>query len=198
MNHGSQTVKTASANRGFSLVELMIAMTLGLIVIGSVLTLFVSISQSNANNLRSTRLTQELRAVSELIARDLRRARFLDGSIAQIGRGNSADSRFSAISISGSCIRYGYQNAPMGNFRSVSRRGSTGLGSIVLAAGATSPACTAGGLTLSSPEVDITALTFTEPVANLIEITVSGRLRATPDATPRTFIQSVRVRSTQL
>ncbi|MBI2397688.1 MAG: hypothetical protein HYV17_07810 [Xanthomonadales bacterium] len=189
--------KPASTS-GFSLVELMLAMTLGLIVIGSVLTLFVSISSANAINLRSTRLTQELRAVSEVIARDIRRARFVDGSIAQIGRGESAISLFNDVTISANCIRYAYENAPLGNYRSVSRRVSDGAGRVVLAANNAASDCAADGLQLSSDEVDITALTFTQPFPNLVEVTLTGRLRATPAGATRSFVQSVRIRSTQL
>ena len=183
---------------GFSLIELMVAVALGLIVIGSLIALFVSISQSNASNLRSTRLTQELRAVSEVITRDLRRARFVDGAIAQIGRGASAASGFNDITISTGCIQYAYQNASLGDFRSISVRGSGGMGQIVLAAGGAAPGCNANGLRLSSPEVDITGLSFNEISTNLIEITVRGKLNGVAGSPERQFVQAVRVRSSRM
>lgn len=183
---------------GFSLIELMIAVALGLLVIGSVLAMFVSISQSNARNLQSTRLTQELRAVSEVIARDLRRARYIDGAIAQIGRGDFATSSFNDITTSANCIEYSYQNAPLGNFRSISRRLSGTDGRIVLAAADDASDCEGDGLVLSSSEVDITSLSFAQPAANLVEISVSGKLRGVNDSVARTFVQTVRVRSSRI
>ena len=61
--------------RGFSLIELMVAMVVGLIVVGAVLALVVSIMKSNRQTLQSTRLNQEMRATLAVIANDLRRAR---------------------------------------------------------------------------------------------------------------------------
>lgn len=61
---------------GFSLVELMISIVVGLIVIGGVLGVFVSAIKSHSDNLKMTRLNQELRTVMNMMVRDIRRAGF--------------------------------------------------------------------------------------------------------------------------
>jgi prepilin-type N-terminal cleavage/methylation domain-containing protein len=67
-------MKAASQQRGFSLVELMIALTLGLVVMGGALSIVVSTLTTNTEALKITRLNQELRAVMMMLTRDLRRA----------------------------------------------------------------------------------------------------------------------------
>lgn len=60
--------------KGFSLIELMISMAIGLIILAAVLTMFISMVGSNNDNLKSIRLNQDLRATMGLITRGLRRA----------------------------------------------------------------------------------------------------------------------------
>ncbi|MGZ4959179.1 MAG: PilW family protein [Methylomonas sp.] len=59
---------------GFTLIELMISIVIGLIILAAAIGLFVSMTKSDSDNLKSIRLNQELRATMSLIARDLRRA----------------------------------------------------------------------------------------------------------------------------
>lgn len=65
-------------NRGFTLIELMVALVLGLVVVGGVMGVFMSTYQANAQNIKAVRLNEELRAVMSLITRDLRRAGMRD------------------------------------------------------------------------------------------------------------------------
>lgn len=60
--------------KGFTLVELMIALALGLVVMGGALSMVTSILATNISMLKITRLDQELKAVMMMITRDLRRA----------------------------------------------------------------------------------------------------------------------------
>ncbi len=60
--------------RGFSLVELMIGSTVGLLVIAGALQLYTLNLRATSDNLRLSRLNQELRATLELLRGDLRRA----------------------------------------------------------------------------------------------------------------------------
>lgn len=62
------------AQRGLGLIELMIAITLGLVVSAAALTLFAVVSRTSSENLNGQRLLQELRATLAFMARDLRRA----------------------------------------------------------------------------------------------------------------------------
>ncbi len=66
--------KTRNKQKGFSLIELMISMVIGLIIMAAVLTMFISMVGSNNDNLKSIRLNQDLRATMGLITRGLRRA----------------------------------------------------------------------------------------------------------------------------
>jgi prepilin peptidase dependent protein B len=59
---------------GLSLVELMIAMAIGLVVIGSVLSFTMSSLTANSEYVQATRLSQELRNSMDFISRELRRA----------------------------------------------------------------------------------------------------------------------------
>lgn len=59
---------------GFSLIELMVSMVVGLLILAAVTSIFVTMLNSNNDNLKSTRLNQDLRAVMSLITRNLRRA----------------------------------------------------------------------------------------------------------------------------
>jgi len=64
----------STRNRGFTLIELMVALVLGLVVVGGVMGVFMSTYQANAQNIKSVRLNEEMRAVMSLISRDIRRA----------------------------------------------------------------------------------------------------------------------------
>lgn len=71
-----------AAQRGLSMIELMIGTTIGLIVIAGTLSVYVSHLSGGRNLMLETRLNQELRAAADLVARDLRRAAFWDKSLA--------------------------------------------------------------------------------------------------------------------
>jgi type II secretory pathway component PulJ len=58
----------------FTLIELMVAITLSLFVIGVTATVYMTTFAANERNLKSTRLNQELRAIMNLATSDLRRA----------------------------------------------------------------------------------------------------------------------------
>ena len=64
---------------GLSMIELMISIAIGLIVVSGVIGMFVSTVTSNANNLKMTRLNQDLRAVMDIVTRDIRRAGYWGG-----------------------------------------------------------------------------------------------------------------------
>lgn len=107
-----------AARRGFSLVELMVALVVGLVVIGAVLALVVSIMKSNRETLQATRLNQELRATLAVIANDLRRARSVDDPLTEALNANgSRFKKLRIVSINGgldTCAIYGYQPATGG------------------------------------------------------------------------------------
>jgi prepilin peptidase dependent protein B len=69
---------------GMTLIELLIAITLGLIVTAAVIGLFTSVLSANNTNLNEIRLNQELRAIMSLMARDIRRAGYNGSAAADV------------------------------------------------------------------------------------------------------------------
>lgn len=59
---------------GFSLIELMVSMIVGLLILAAVTSIFVSMLNSNNDNLKSMRLNQDLRAAMSLMTRNIRRS----------------------------------------------------------------------------------------------------------------------------
>jgi prepilin peptidase dependent protein B len=70
----SMNRRNRGRDRGFTLIELMVALVLGLLVVGGVMAVFISTYQANAQNIKMVRLNEELRAVMSMMARDIRRA----------------------------------------------------------------------------------------------------------------------------
>lgn len=72
MSNSMQSRKSTAY--GFTLIELMIAITLGLIVIGALVTFVVSSVTSYSDTARLTRLTQDLRTSLGIVVREVRRS----------------------------------------------------------------------------------------------------------------------------
>ena len=193
------------SHRGFSLIELMVSLVVGLIVSGAALALVASIIKSNSDTVRSTRLTQELRATAEVIARDLRRARSDYDPISNVGTTPLLQACNTIDTSTAGCVTYGYNctSSTAGSFWSI------GLASnkvyVKTAAGA-APACpTTADTLLSSDAVNITALTFTPVGTDAVTISLTGQLAdqlssslsnsATRNSFTRSITQEVRIRS---
>lgn len=73
---------------GFSLVELMVGLVVGLIVVAGASAMYVSTVRGQAYALRAAKLNQDLRATMNVIAADVRRAGYWGGAIT--GAGNPA------------------------------------------------------------------------------------------------------------
>ncbi len=67
--------------QGFSIVELMIAMLIGLIIISVVMSIYISTIKNSRNLLNSASLSQELTAVMSILVRDIRRSGYWSGVI---------------------------------------------------------------------------------------------------------------------
>ena len=93
--------------RGFSLVELMVAMIAGLIIIGAAVTFAVSTMRSYSENILSARLTQELRTGMNLIVRELRRAGHDSTAVSRVLTTTSA-SAFTDLVVEDDCVGYEY------------------------------------------------------------------------------------------
>ena len=206
-------------SRGFSLIELMVAITIGLIVLAGATTVIVAISQSNSETIQSTRLTQELRTLATVIANDVKRARRMDDPLAKVGQGAPCVAGEPCYAITpayvappaaptpaASCITYGYtgtagdSNRGVRNYVAIGRFGSPGS---VKLHQATAPfaGCPINGSTgtpLNSPQIDITALSFKPVSPGQIDLSITGKLRtgsAYTNSITRTFVQPIFIRS---
>ncbi|GAA3932218.1 hypothetical protein [Luteimonas lutimaris] len=125
---------------GFGLIELMIAMVLGLIVIGAAFAIFISSQNTYRSNEDLSRIQESARIAFELMSRDIRAA------------GGSACSNFSVVEGSGTVVE---------RFRDEAVRGTTnadGVDSLRVVSGDDAAyrvlASTSGSVTLDPDELD--------------------------------------------
>lgn len=111
--------------RGLSVVELMVAVTVGLIVLSGVTAMLVNSLQANNDTVRASRLNQELRAVMDLVVRDLRRAGYRGDYASYFGL-LAAGQTFSntvAVSADGTRLDFSYDLDADGTFSDAERFG---------------------------------------------------------------------------
>lgn len=181
---------------GFTLVEMMVAMALGLIVIASVLAFIFSLIRANSSTVLDTRLNQELRATMAVISGELTRARSIQDPISAVSQagaidydnngqaGQQTDIDFPKITVenSGSCIRYAYHDGVAVRFRAIYLQGSK----VGMDTGNTLADATCGGGTAlnTADGVNITDLVFEyDPGVTgkrRLSISLSGELAAPP------------------
>lgn len=90
---------------GFSLIEMMISITLGLLVLAATATIFSSELGTHSAVSKHAQLHQDTRAAMEFMARDLRRNGYFSGDV------NAAVNPFASewsVSTDGSCVTYAY------------------------------------------------------------------------------------------
>lgn len=193
---------------GFSLVELMVALVVGLIVIGAVLALIAAIMKSNRETLQATRLNQELRATMAVIAGDLRRARGVPDPMTTATAAAGNPYRMIDTTVAG-CVRYGYFDSTDDDGDGDSGNDNyhalyLSRGKLVRASAASHAAatCALAGKQLGSDQVAITAFTLTPATASAstrqFTVTLTGHLvdaDAALASVSRTITQTVFVRS---
>lgn len=115
------------SSAGFTLVELMVSLVIGLIVTGAVLAFTMSSLNSNSDYVQSTQLTQELRSTIDYASRELRRAGYDENAISYYSQPVSvasiATSNFALLQIvnpttdptapnPNGCVVYAYDRRP--------------------------------------------------------------------------------------
>jgi prepilin-type N-terminal cleavage/methylation domain-containing protein len=169
--------------RGFTLVEMMVALALGLLVVAAVLAFIFSLIRANSETVLSTRLNQEMRATMALISSDIRRARGLSDPIAAVGKGGAVTNPFKNIDVStAGCMRYSYSETAGGATDYRALRLDNGKVVLVRAATAAAATCASAGTPLNTEGVVITGLTFDNPggSARRINVVLTGRLKNPP------------------
>ena len=74
---------SATMARGFTLIELMVAMLIALIVAVTTVQIAANVFQTSTQSIQMIQLTQEMRSVIQLISRDIRRSGYNDDSLAR-------------------------------------------------------------------------------------------------------------------
>lgn len=198
----SRTPHRFSKTTGFSLVELMIAIVIGLVVVGGVIGIFASAVKSHTDNLRMTRLNQELRTTMNLMTRELRRAGFWGGAktgavplaategilntlpaAIELGQPNP----FAVVLPNApvSCITYNYDEDRNGVLANTEQRGFRLNAGAVQSGTNTGAGCGGTWVGVTDPvAIEITALTFTPSIAllDIDGVTGGGAVPCTPTA----------------
>lgn len=102
-----QPRKLIHRQTGASIVALMVGIAIGLFILAGSLMLYTSHVQNNRALMQSMRLNQELRAVADLVARDLKRAGHWKNAVAGI----ASESAAGAINVYTSIENVGTPNA---------------------------------------------------------------------------------------
>lgn len=83
---------------GMSLIELMVAMAVGLIVVGAVLSVYLMTLGTSSSTLQSSRLNQEVSAIMNIMVNDIRRAGYANAAAGDWG-GDAALSNYEKPSL---------------------------------------------------------------------------------------------------
>ena len=205
--------------RGFSLVELMVGMAIGLILMSAVVALTVSMLRTNAETVTLSKLTQEGRAISDLVTREVRRARYSGDARAFVGAAAFVnpfgDVEINATklptAVTGNCIRFAYDADDDGALEANEVKvislfnGAVYLGQAATYAGATCVTSSAGAgnaLRISSRDVNVTSLEFrgnsttngVGGIANRIDLLFTVAL-ANDATVTRRFNQNIQLRN---
>lgn len=172
---------------GVTLVELMIGLTVGALVLAGALTMFAKIIFSGLENTRAMRLNQQLRGTLDFIHRDLQRAGYVNAfDIATWGPDINGDypgrvamatkiDLSGVVTIGANSIEYRYDLDKDGVLDCDELFGfRLNAGAVESGRGTGNPCAVGGWQGMSSSEVTITTLTFTESVPDSITYEVVG------------------------
>lgn len=209
---------------GFTLVELMTALTINLILFAGIIAIFISNVNHYQNSISVNRLNQQMQTAMNLMANEIRRAGYWSNAQNDLGsdtNNNPFMANGTDISISGSCILLTYDSNGNGSLPSIAsgvddeRYGFRLSGNAIQARpyGAAfdcNAAQNAWENITDTNVIQITALTFTLNTSTVttgpgnkgiqirnVTITMTGRL--TDDNTvTRTFTQQVQIMNDKL
>lgn len=105
---------------GFTLIELMISLVVGLIIVAATISIYVATTKSSSDTIKAARLNHDLESVMGIMVNDIRRAGYWGGAIAgSDGRNNPFTANATNIQLrnlaaptatvtTGNCILYTY------------------------------------------------------------------------------------------
>ncbi len=70
----SSTLSMINRHRGFTIMELLVGMVVGLLVMGAVISVYLAVLGSSGTVIKGSRLNQEMSAIMTIMANDIRRA----------------------------------------------------------------------------------------------------------------------------
>jgi prepilin peptidase dependent protein B len=174
---------TRERQTGVTLVELMIGLLIGLIIVAGGLSVFSNSVRGQADNIKLSRLNQDLRAMMDIMVRDIRRAGFVtsypDTNFASLKNNPFFSGAVNDIAVYdvGRCLVYAYNrddndadnNNVVGDIETPSTVDSNerlgfrlNNGKLQMrTSGTSNENCSNGNWqTITEPEVEITGLTF--------------------------------------
>jgi type II secretory pathway component PulJ len=184
---------------GITLIELMIAMILGLLVSGAIITIFITNVKSATENIKMIHLNQELRTVMGFMSDEIKRA----------GYSASSDEDYMGAwsTATAGCIIYSYdQNGDGSAYAAGTDRLGFKLDNGVIKWGSSVTSCTLPALNwqplTDTGIANITLFTITAPaiVAGTLNIrqvtvTITGEIALKPGTATRTITETIRVRN---
>ena len=210
MNLATKLSPKEHMEAGFTLIELMISIVIGLIILAAVIGMFVTMIKSDNDNLKAIRINQELRAAMSLITRNIRRAGANQNAAVDsptnpfsVAGGTRLTLAANQQGIANSCITYSY-DANDGSNELYGYRRDSEHGTIE--ARANGALCNDDHWSMVTDDHlnNITALTFTDTTVTQsgvnvrqITVTLSGQLRSDATVT-RTLTETVKVRNDEI
>jgi len=184
---------------GITLIELMVAMILGLLVSGAIITIFITNVKSATENIKMIHLNQELRAVIGFMSDEIKRA----------GYSASSDEGYMGAwsTATAGCIIYAYdQNGDGSAYAAGTDRLGFKLDNGIIKWGKSVTSCTlpaANWQPLTDTGIaNITVFTITAPLIvagtlniRQITVTITGETTLKPGTATRTITETIRVRN---
>ncbi len=111
----SSSAGAISLTRGFTLIELMLAMLIMLIVTISTVQIAANVFQTNTQSIHMVQLSQEMRSVIQLISRDMRRSGYKNDALAGFLSTEAINSGVTMGSLddnnTADCLQVGYEDS---------------------------------------------------------------------------------------
>ncbi len=210
---------TVRREAGLSLVELMVGLTLGLILMAAIVSLYVNTVRGSSDTLKMAKLNQDLRAAMSIMVADIRRAGYYSNAAADLDQGTNSNPFMQGgnevNTATAGCILYSYDSQSDGSADANDLFGFRLNNNVIqMRSGGAGPlSCTGAGNTWedisSSNSTVISALSFTPTDVVLdvdgilgpstltkkdILISITGNL-AGDAAVARTLTETIRIRN---